>query len=100
MALRKDPLAAAAEATVWMEQRCGAPTTAAGAAVQKAEYAAEGLVCTVGMFRVWPGASNVIPGSVTFTMDIRCWLTTGALWLLLVQQELHIAAGTGGSHCN
>lgn len=31
----------------------------------------EMLVCTVGELRVWPGASNVIPGSVQFSVDIR-----------------------------
>ena len=29
------------------------------------------LVCTVGELAVWPGASNVIPGSAEFSVDIR-----------------------------
>lgn len=29
------------------------------------------LVCTVGELRVWPGASNVIAGSVQLSVDIR-----------------------------
>ena len=29
------------------------------------------LVCTVGEVRVWPGASNVIPGSTQLSVDIR-----------------------------
>lgn len=29
------------------------------------------LVCTVGSLEVWPGASNVIPSTVNFTVDIR-----------------------------
>lgn len=29
------------------------------------------LVCTVGSLQIWPGASNVIPQNVNFTMDIR-----------------------------
>lgn len=29
------------------------------------------LVCTVGAVDMWPGASNVIPGSVNFTVDVR-----------------------------
>ena len=29
------------------------------------------LVCTVGRLDAWPGASNVIPGGVNFTVDIR-----------------------------
>ena len=72
MAMRRDPLAGAAEAATWLEQRCAGPSTAAGQRAEHAEYAAQGLVCTVGVFQVWPGASNVVPGSVTFSMDIRC----------------------------
>jgi len=29
------------------------------------------LVCTVGELHVWPGASNVIPGAVQLSVDIR-----------------------------
>lgn len=29
------------------------------------------LVCTVGAWSVWPGASNVIPGKTTFSIDVR-----------------------------
>ena len=29
------------------------------------------LVCTVGAVDVWPGASNVVPKTVNFTVDIR-----------------------------
>jgi allantoate deiminase len=29
------------------------------------------LVCTVGSLQTWPGASNVIPQNVNFTLDIR-----------------------------
>ena len=29
------------------------------------------LVCTVGSISVWPDSSNVIPGNVNFTIDIR-----------------------------
>jgi len=32
---------------------------------------ADMLVCTVGEVRVWPGASNVIPGSTQLSIDIR-----------------------------
>lgn len=28
-------------------------------------------MCTVGSLAVWPGASNVIPGSANFTVDVR-----------------------------
>lgn len=29
------------------------------------------LVCTVGSMDIWPGVSNVIPGGVNFTIDVR-----------------------------
>ena len=32
---------------------------------------ADMLVCTVGEVRVWPGASNVIPGNTQLSIDIR-----------------------------
>ncbi len=57
MALRRDALAGAAECIVAVEQFC------------KAESA--GLVGTVGIINAMPGAGNVIPGRVSFTLDIR-----------------------------
>jgi len=57
MALRRDALAGAAECIVAVEQFC------------KADDA--GLVGTVGVINAMPGASNVIPGRVAFTLDIR-----------------------------
>ncbi|WFU15317.1 allantoate amidohydrolase [Bradyrhizobium sp. CB3481] len=57
MALRRDALAGAAECIVAVEQFC----TADGA----------GLVGTVGVINAMPGATNVIPGRVFFTLDIR-----------------------------
>ncbi|MGD1875891.1 MAG: allantoate amidohydrolase [Kiloniellaceae bacterium] len=56
MTLRKDALAGAAEMIAAIEQRAGAE---------------EGLVATVGRIAAAPGAINVIPGQVTFTLDIR-----------------------------
>uniref|UniRef100_A0A0E0E4Y0 allantoate deiminase n=1 Tax=Oryza meridionalis TaxID=40149 RepID=A0A0E0E4Y0_9ORYZ len=35
------------------------------------EESLAGLVCTVGELLTWPSASNVIPGQVNFTVDIR-----------------------------
>jgi allantoate deiminase len=56
MGLRRDALAAAAEAVLLVERRCaGAP----------------GLVGTVGRIAAQPGAINVIPGRAEFTLDIR-----------------------------
>src|SRR5438105_7380375 len=57
MAMRRDALAGAAECIVAVEQFC------------KADSA--GLVGTVGAITALPGATNVIPGRVSFTLDVR-----------------------------
>jgi allantoate deiminase len=57
MRLRRDALAGAAECVVAIEDFC---KTDEG-----------GLVGTVGYIHAAPGATNVIPGQVSFTMDIR-----------------------------
>ncbi len=57
MALRRDALAGAAECIGTIEEFC--KTDAAG------------LVGTVGYIDAKPGATNVIPGQVSFTLDIR-----------------------------
>ncbi|MFT9418305.1 allantoate amidohydrolase [Acetobacter sp.] len=57
MSLRKDALAAAAQAMVAIE-RIGADGP-------------PDLVATVGQLHVGPGASNVVPGQTTFSLDIR-----------------------------
>ncbi|HEY4833892.1 MAG TPA: allantoate amidohydrolase [Bradyrhizobium sp.] len=57
MRLRRDALAGAAECIVAIEDFC---KTDEG-----------GLVGTVGYIHAAPGATNVIPGQVSFTMDIR-----------------------------
>jgi allantoate deiminase len=56
MKSRRDALAAAAECVLAIEARCGRE---------------EGLVGTVGRLETRPGAINVIPGEVRFTIDIR-----------------------------
>src|SRR6478672_3608064 len=56
MALRRDALAGAAE---WI------------GAVEARGRAVEGLVATVGEATVAPGASNVIPGRVALSVDVR-----------------------------
>lgn len=56
MALRKDALAAAAEVVL---------------AVEKIGRETEGLVATVGELDVRPGATNVIPGQVRMTCEVR-----------------------------
>jgi allantoate deiminase len=57
MALRRDALAGAAECIGAIEEFCA---TDPG-----------GLVGTVGYIQAMPGATNVIPGQVSFTIDIR-----------------------------
>lgn len=57
MGLRKDALTAAAEMVL--------------AAEAVARAGADDLVATVGRMTVAPGAANVVPGKVTFTLDVR-----------------------------
>jgi allantoate deiminase len=57
MLLRRDALAGAAECIVAIEEFCRTDEA--------------GLVGTVGYVHAMPGATNVIPGQVSFTMDIR-----------------------------
>jgi allantoate deiminase len=57
MALRREALAGAAECIVAVEEFCKTDTG--------------GLVGTVGYITAMPGATNVIPGRVSFTLDIR-----------------------------
>jgi allantoate deiminase len=56
MPLRRDALAAASEMAL---------------AVERGARAAAGVVATVGRMEVSPGAVNVIPGTASFTIDIR-----------------------------
>ena len=57
MPLRRDALAGAAECIVEIEEFCRTDE--------------DGLVGTVGYIHARPGATNVIPGQVSFTLDIR-----------------------------
>jgi allantoate deiminase len=57
MALRRDALAGAAECIGAIEEFCRTD--------------ANGLVGTVGYIHALPGATNVIPGQASFTIDIR-----------------------------
>ena len=57
MALRKDPGPAAAECILALERIC--------------RPGMDGLVGTVGRMTALPGAFNVIPGAIEFSMDIR-----------------------------
>jgi allantoate deiminase len=64
MEMRRDALAGAAEAVLAVETTGDADPDS-------------GLVATVGEIRVVPGASNVIPGEVAFTVDLRSGDDTG-----------------------
>ncbi|MDI6600658.1 MAG: Zn-dependent hydrolase [Thermoanaerobacteraceae bacterium] len=57
MDLRHDALVEAADLIIYVNEL--------------AKTAGEGTVGTVGKIRVEPGAANVVPGRVTFTVDIR-----------------------------
>jgi allantoate deiminase len=57
MRLRRDALTGAAECIATIEEFCRTD--------------ANGLVGTVGYIHAQPGATNVIPGQVSFTIDIR-----------------------------
>lgn len=75
MSMRQDPMAAAAELIVLLESLCKHPKDFLSYDGQcnafTVESLAGSLVCTVGEISTWPSASNVIPGEVTFTVDIR-----------------------------
>ena len=60
MALRRDAAVAAAEALLFVEQRC-----------QSVAPGVDSLVGTVGQLNVPAGAANVIPGCVEFSLDVR-----------------------------
>jgi allantoate deiminase len=57
MTMRRDALVGAAECIVALEAQC------------KQDI---GLFGTVGILRAEPGATNVIPGKASFTIDMRC----------------------------
>ncbi|OMO91902.1 Peptidase M20 [Corchorus olitorius] len=75
MSMRKDPMSAAAELIVLLESLCKHPRDFLSDCGNCNEFTKESLstslVCTVGEISTWPSASNVIPGQVTFTVDLR-----------------------------
>ena len=68
MPMRKDPATAAAEAILWLEQRCGGGSYEELSSLVSPE---ESLMCTTGSINLWPNAFNVVPGSANFSLDIR-----------------------------
>uniref|UniRef100_A0A2P2L3M0 allantoate deiminase n=1 Tax=Rhizophora mucronata TaxID=61149 RepID=A0A2P2L3M0_RHIMU len=75
MSLRQDPMAAAAELIVLLESLCKDPkgflSYDGHCSDPNMEALSNSLVCTVGEISTWPSASNVIPGQVTFSVDLR-----------------------------
>ncbi len=83
MALRKDPGPAAAEAMLALERICRAGT--------------DGLVGTVGRMTALPGAFNVIPGAVEFSMDLRAETSaTRDAAVEAITAEIHAIAAVRG----
>ena len=83
MNLRKDPGPAAAECILALERICRAGT--------------DGLVGTVGRMTALPGAFNVIPGAVEFSMDIRAETSaTRDEAVIIVSAEIHAIAAKRG----
>ncbi|KAI0498963.1 hypothetical protein KFK09_019861 [Dendrobium nobile] len=74
MFMRRDPMVAASDLIVLLESLCKHPQNFLSYDEQYARIPTESfaaLVCTVGEISCWPSASNVIPGQVYFTVDIR-----------------------------
>ncbi|XP_042505652.1 allantoate deiminase 1-like [Macadamia integrifolia] len=69
------PMAAAAELIGLLESLCKDPESYLSYDGHCNGFAADSLagslVCTVGEISSWPSASNVIPGKVMFTIDLR-----------------------------
>ncbi len=83
MNLRKDPGPAAAESILALERICRAGT--------------DGLVGTVGRMTALPGAFNVIPGAIEFSMDIRAETSaTRDEAVLTIGAEIHAIAAKRG----
>jgi len=82
MKLRKDALTAAAEMALALEEIAGGHDQAVG---------------TVGVFRPDPGATNVVPGAVEFTIDYRApsGATVAAMERQIQQRFGEIAARRG-----
>lgn len=82
MKLRKDALTAAAEMALALEEIAGSHDQAVG---------------TVGVFRPDPGATNVVPGAVDFTIDYRAPVgaTVAAMERQIQQRFGEVAARRG-----
>ena len=68
MKMRHDAMTAAAEMVLAIERRCSPSALGEGRGERKREGS---LVGTVGILKLHEGSSNVIPGHVEFSLDIR-----------------------------
>lgn len=131
MSMRKDAVAGAAEAIYKIEQRCkdmdimnvvehlaharhgdlsSGPCLGSQVcpSVSKEKSVTKGspqkssmLVCTVGQISVWPGASNVIPGSASFTIDLRSASNEDRdLALYEIYREIGLICAKRGLQCD
>eukprot|EP00249_Psilotum_nudum_P021140 c27989_g1_i2 orf=778-2229(+) len=106
MAMRRDPMPAAAEAIVAIENLCNHPEKYLEGSWEMADFfnhlISEGaLVCTVGEIGSWPGTSNVIPGQVMFTIDVRAeddYVRKGAVFN--IERKIQEICGARGVSCN
>ncbi|XP_039156141.1 allantoate deiminase 2-like [Eucalyptus grandis] len=75
MSMRQDPMSAAAKLIVLLESLCKRPEDFLSFNGHYKDTTVQSLstslVCTVGEISSWPSASNVIPGQVVFTVDVR-----------------------------
>lgn len=90
MAMRKDPMIAAAQSIVEIETICTHPEKAVGGSrgsstMSSAVNYAGAIVCTVGEIHSWPGASNVIPG------EASAFLPHGANGISFLKQSYYCA---------
>ncbi|CAI0401477.1 unnamed protein product [Linum tenue] len=105
MSMRQDPMAAAAELILRMETICKNPKQFLSYDSQcndaTVESLSNSLVCTVGEISTWPSASNVIPGQVTFTVDLRAMDDMGREAILYeLSNQIYQICDTRSVSCN
>lgn len=75
MSMRQDPMAAAAQVIVLLENLCKHPEsfiTYDGECMGSSRASLSGsVVCTVGEISSWPSASNVIPGQACSNLNLQ-----------------------------
>ncbi|KAL4201223.1 hypothetical protein AMTRI_Chr02g215010 [Amborella trichopoda] len=94
MSMRRDPMAASAELIVMLEDLCKHPENKINHDRESKGFIKEAfagsVVCTVGQISSWPSASNVIPGQVTFSVDVRASEDSAREAIILeLENEMH-----------